>query len=499
MRRLFVAALVVGCHRDLSVDPCAHEPALCDETGSGDTGANTGDTGASTGDTVAIDSGVEDDTGVVESDTGALETGIADATTDSATADSTSSDSATMDTAPADTCVCMPGKTEAVAGACPGVLEKKSRTCTAACVWGAETCALPKGWTAIADAPATFEGRVYAAPVWTGGELIVFGGARSIEGGVPFGDGAMYRLSSNSWTAVASSGAPTARIYHSAVWDGRNYIVWGGRNGSTYLADGASFDSLLKTWTALPSSPLSGRNAHGAVWAATTKQLLVWGGQGATTDFADGAAYDPSTASWTALPAAPVTKRRSAFTAWTGSEMLIWGGRDDAGPLADGALYDPVKKTWRTIPATSIGTRFGVAAQVVGDRLFAFGGVVSDAASADGQVLSLGSLTWSAVASPSAATYEPRMNVVTWPIGETFHVWSGLKSDAAGMPVFLTTGAAHDFKAGAWSAMSTSGAPLGRIYAATAPIANGAIVWGGLGKPSGGAVDALKDGAIYVQ
>lgn len=496
MRRLFVAVLVLGCHRDLSVDPCAHDPALCEETGGDDTGA---------GETAAVDSSVESDTGAVEGDTGSVESDTGAMVTDSGLdstladsgADSAPVDSA-LDTAPADTCVCTPGEIVPVAGTCPGALEKKTKTCTTSCTWGAETCALPKGWTAIADAPATFEGRVYAAPVWTGGELIVFGGGRSIEGGVPFGDGAMYRLSSNTWITLASANAPAARIYHTAVWDGRDYIVWGGRNGATFLGDGAAFDSLLKTWTALPSSPLSARNGHSAVWASTTNQMLVWGGQGTSTDLADGAAYQPGTAMWTALPTAPITKRRGAYTAWTGSEMLIWGGRDDAGPLADGALYDPVKKTWRSIPANSIGSRFGVVAQLVGDRLFAFGGVVAEAASADGQILSLGSLTWSAVAGASAAIYEPRLNVASWPAGDSFYVWSGLTTDAGGMPIFLTTGAAHDLKAGAWSAMSTSAAPLGRIYAATAPIANGAIVWGGLGKPSGGATDTLKDGAIYM-
>ena len=45
-------------------------------------------------------------------------------------------------------------------------------------------------------------------------------------------DGGSYNPSSNSWTAVTTTGAPAGRGYHTAVWTGSQMIVWGGYNGS---------------------------------------------------------------------------------------------------------------------------------------------------------------------------------------------------------------------------------------------------------------------------
>jgi hypothetical protein len=44
-------------------------------------------------------------------------------------------------------------------------------------------------------------------------------------------DGGRYNPAANSWTAVPTTGAPAARDYHTAVWTGSEMIVWGG-NGS---------------------------------------------------------------------------------------------------------------------------------------------------------------------------------------------------------------------------------------------------------------------------
>ena len=46
-------------------------------------------------------------------------------------------------------------------------------------------------------------------------------------------DGGRYNPAANSWTAVSTTGAPAARDYHTAVWTGSEMIVWGGDNGSS--------------------------------------------------------------------------------------------------------------------------------------------------------------------------------------------------------------------------------------------------------------------------
>ena len=41
-------------------------------------------------------------------------------------------------------------------------------------------------------------------------------------------DGGRYDPAANTWTALPTSGAPAARDYHTAVWTGSEMIVWGG-------------------------------------------------------------------------------------------------------------------------------------------------------------------------------------------------------------------------------------------------------------------------------
>jgi N-acetylneuraminic acid mutarotase len=53
-------------------------------------------------------------------------------------------------------------------------------------------------------------------------------------------DGGCFNPAGNSWTAVTTTGAPAARSSHTAVWTGSEMIVWGGYNGS-YLNDTFSY------------------------------------------------------------------------------------------------------------------------------------------------------------------------------------------------------------------------------------------------------------------
>jgi hypothetical protein len=62
--------------------------------------------------------------------------------------------------------------------------------------------------------------------VWTGSEMIVWGGWQG--SGLYLNSGGRYNPSTDSWTATTMSNAPDARINPSAVWTGSEMIVWGG-------------------------------------------------------------------------------------------------------------------------------------------------------------------------------------------------------------------------------------------------------------------------------
>jgi len=77
--------------------------------------------------------------------------------------------------------------------------------------------------------------------------MIVFGGYNLAYQNT----GARYNPTTNTWTAITTSGAPSARHYHTAVWSGTEMIIWGGSSGSTALSDGARYNPTGNTWTAI--------------------------------------------------------------------------------------------------------------------------------------------------------------------------------------------------------------------------------------------------------
>ncbi|MEZ4768008.1 MAG: hypothetical protein R2844_06215 [Caldilineales bacterium] len=64
--------------------------------------------------------------------------------------------------------------------------------------------------------------------VWTGAELIIWGGCSSVVCSAAVDTGGRYDPAGDGWTPTAQTGAPAARASHSAIWTGDSMIVWGG-------------------------------------------------------------------------------------------------------------------------------------------------------------------------------------------------------------------------------------------------------------------------------
>jgi hypothetical protein len=77
-------------------------------------------------------------------------------------------------------------------------------------------------WTPTFALP---EGDLEATAVWTGSEMIVWGGTD--DGNGKFNSGSRYDPATDSWRPTAGVGAPEVRKQHSAVWTGTEMIVWG--------------------------------------------------------------------------------------------------------------------------------------------------------------------------------------------------------------------------------------------------------------------------------
>ena len=61
-----------------------------------------------------------------------------------------------------------------------------------------------------------------------------------------YADGAAYDPATNTWTPLPAAGAPSPRVYQTAVWTGTQMLIWGGRLSENRdyilpLGDGAAY------------------------------------------------------------------------------------------------------------------------------------------------------------------------------------------------------------------------------------------------------------------
>ena len=103
----------------------------------------------------------------------------------------------------------------------------------------------------------------------------------------------------DTWTPTSTTNAPTARFGHTAVWTGSEMIVWGGSDGTSVLNTGGRYNPSTDSWTATSTTNApEARTGHTAVW--TGSEMIVWGGSNNKARLNTGGRYNPSTDSWTA-------------------------------------------------------------------------------------------------------------------------------------------------------------------------------------------------------
>jgi N-acetylneuraminic acid mutarotase len=324
------------------------------------------------------------------------------------------------------------------------------------------------GWMPISTSLAP-TARSAAASVWTGQEWIIWGGL--VAGQLPTSSGARLRPDLDSWTEITKSEAPTPRSRHTAVWTGTQMIVWGGFGPTEYENDGTlimDFSRALNTggrYTPQPQgwAPVSttgapsARIGHAAVW--TGSRMIVFGGRNSGGLLGDGVSYDPITDQWSALPPTGAPSPRSGATAlWTGSALLVWGGDGptDNLSISSGALLtfapDGTPAGWQPLStASSPSARRAASTAWDGRRLYVWGGQsLQGATLSDGSVWDSQSNTWSALGTSGAPT--ARFNAAAVWTGEEFAVFGG--SGPTGVQIGpLATGAAWNPTTGTWRAL----------------------------------------------
>src|SRR5689334_1422812 len=86
--------------------------------------------------------------------------------------------------------------------------------------------------------------------------------------------GGKYNPDTNIWTPTNTTSAPSQRGAHTAVWTGSEMIIWGGWPD---VNSGARYNPGTDSWVPISTmNAPAGRFDHTAVWTGT--EMIVWGG-----------------------------------------------------------------------------------------------------------------------------------------------------------------------------------------------------------------------------
>jgi hypothetical protein len=229
-------------------------------------------------------------------------------------------------------------------------------------------------WDRMSDAPIS--GRSGFIALDLGDGTFIWGG----DGADPT-DGAIYRASDDRWTLIADPDQPGPRDTPAAVWTGQEILIWGGNDDR----EGLRYDPELDRWSAIPAAPIEAGYPVGA-WTGSEFVVVTGAGQSAAYEpasmtwrrFEDaplprgylvsvwtgrelvvlgladggrsqviGAALDPASGAWRMLAGVPYDGLAlGVHPVWIGTEMLFAGH-----------AYDPVRDHWRLL--STEGCRVG--------------------------------------------------------------------------------------------------------------------------------------------
>jgi hypothetical protein len=181
-------------------------------------------------------------------------------------------------------------------------------------------------------------------------------------------DATPAQLAGGRWRAlpVLPAGQLEPREGAAVVWTGRQLVYWGGASHPPVRAhaDGAAFNPGTNRWATLPPAPEGQQwQPEGddgvAVW--TGREVLVWGGWTVPDPVAapnvgtpaDGVAYDPAGRTWRRLPRPPVQLRWASlnqWVLWTGQELMVGGVEAGPGGGTRAGAYNPATNRWRLLP-----------------------------------------------------------------------------------------------------------------------------------------------------
>ena len=348
-----------------------------------------------------------------------------------------------------------------------------------------EMSAIPGLWTPTSTGANVPTERFSHTAVWTGTEMIVWGGGSFASGPLyAFNTGGKYNPSTDSWTPTSTgANVPIGKSYHTAVWTGTEMIVWGGLGSADFLNTGGVYTPSTDSWnlTSTGTNVPTRRMEHTAIWTGT--EMIIWGGYDGNNDLYTGGRYNPLTDSWTATSTGTnVPSARIGHVAvWTGTEMIVWGGAGNTG-----GRYNPLTNSWTAI-ATGGNAPGGENHTAVwtGTEMIVWGG---SSGNTGGRY------------NPSTNSWTPTSTGANVPTGRSYHtavwtgtemiVWGGFNSDVT------NTGGIYNPSTDSWTPTSIgTNVPTARNLHTAVWTGTEMIVWGGSEKNY---ANPFNTGGIYI-
>lgn len=362
---------------------------------------------------------------------------------------------------------------------------------------GASYYPLGNTWQAISAGANVPASRFAHVAVWTGDRMIVWGGCDMLSmsggdcGGSMLGTGGVYEVATDSWSGTTLADAPAPRMAGVAVWTGSEVIVWGGKGLGSDLNSGGRYNPLTNSWIPTASTPNmpAARTGHTAVWSGT--QVLVWGGRTAAGMANDGARYTPATNDWLPIATTGAPAAVSGHTAvWANARLVVWGGYDGASVSGAGAKYDPATDGWSPLPATGAPSpRVGHVMVTDGFNFAVWGGVeASGAVTNSGALFDEAQSLWAATPVTAGTPAARRNHSLVW-TGNELVAWGG---GEPGTP--LNSGGRFNPITGLWTPTSVgANVPTGLSGHVAVWTGSEMIVWGGTVAGDGGRYNPISD------
>ncbi|HNQ77111.1 MAG TPA: DNRLRE domain-containing protein [Acidobacteriota bacterium] len=343
-------------------------------------------------------------------------------------------------------------------------------------------------WIGTSVEATTPSARMWHSAVWTGSKMIIWGGVYH-DGSIYiyFNTGGVYDPMTNGWISTSTgANVPSVRCRHSAVWTGSEMIIWGGDNAyiDGYQNSGGRYNPVSNTWviTSVNSNTPSARLGHVAIW--TGSEMIVWGGID-EDDYANtGGIYIPTNDTWNATSeSANVPQARVSFSGiWTGIELIIWGGHDRYGKsLNTGGRYNPSSDDW--VPTSRINNpekRTDHTAVWTGTEMIVWGGLTytdNYYPLYTGGKYNTSTDSWISTSTGANCPMPRHLHTAVW-TGSEMIVWGGHNIGSA----YLNCGGKYNPISDTWSSTSLDiNVPASRFRHTAVWTGSEMVIWGGDG------------------